>query len=438
MLAWTQSPSSQTWIQRREGILRAPSTKMKLSENTLGIDWLRQFSAKDVHAARLLLDSLKLVSFGEYEAEISTSINRICAESTGKIAIYTVDKERINPSISAPGSEHRLLHLVRNLQRLNEGRILINPTIDDMRRAKVDHVVLVDDFICSGQRIEDFWDVLTSSPINDAASGGTIFAKKSRKRGSIRSWLSFGYCKLWVVAYAVHETGFERIQKAIPYLKQESIRLTLLLKKNAEYWPTPVSEFLERVEKANTSGRHRLGWGNLMIPLVFQYGCPDNCPELLWRKSQYLPLFPNRAIPTAFYPCFEERKDGGRGPSLLLKGGQSRLAIKLLEEMERGIRSSRYIDIVTLLGLSASGYAERTIPGIMLRGQAEIDELIATAKEMGMLGEDFALTPFGRDIVERSRQSHLTASSRDIGAASAAFYLPMQFKNKLCGVQRKH
>ena len=22
-----------------------------------------------------------------------------------------------------------------------------------------------------------------------------------------------------------------------------------------------------------------------MIPLVFQYGCPDNCPELLWKRS---------------------------------------------------------------------------------------------------------------------------------------------------------
>ena len=180
------------------------STNVKLSDNELGVQWLRQFSAKDVHVARLLLDSLKLVSFSEYEEATSTRIQSICSHTTGTIAIYTADKQLIDPSASAPGSEHRLSHMLRNLERLNPGRILIKPTIDEMRRAKINHLVLIDDFICSGQRMEDFWDVLTSSPVKEG---------KPRKRGTLRSWLSFGYCELRVVAYAVHEVGLKRLLK---------------------------------------------------------------------------------------------------------------------------------------------------------------------------------------------------------------------------------
>lgn len=412
---------------------------MKLSENQLGIEWLRQFSAKDIHVARLLLDSLKLVSFTEYEQAVSNNITTICSRTSGSIAIFTADKRRINPSLSTPGSEDRLAHLLANAKRLNGDRILIKPTIAEMLAAKADHVVLIDDFICSGQRMEDFWDVLTSSQNDGARIGADGIPKKSRKRGTLRSWLSLRYCKLWLVGYAVHEAGLKRLLKAIPYLRTETTRFSLVLKENAEYWPATVTDFLERIERENAFGRHNLGWGNLRIPLVFQYGCPDNCPELLWKKSlQFSALFPNRAIPTQLYPCFEGDNDSGRGPSLLLDAGQSRLATTLLDEMAKGIKGSRYIDILTLLGLILSGYAARNIASIMLRDEADIQRLMLMAKEMALLDDESRITPFGRDIVNRSRRSFLTASPlQAIAVTSGAFYLPTQFQSKLCGVQRK-
>ena len=74
----------------------------------------------------------------------------------------------------------------------------------------------------------------------------------------------------------------------------------------------------------------------------------------------------------------------------------------------------------------------------MLRDQIEVDALVATAREMGLLDHDLRVTRFGRDIVHRSRGSHLTASANNAAAAtSGAFYLPTQFQNGLCGVQRK-
>jgi hypothetical protein len=412
---------------------------MKLSENELSIAWLRQFPAQDVHLARLLLDSLKLVSFSEYELAVTKNIQAICSSTSGSIAIFAAEKRRIDPSATTPGSEDRLAHLLKNLERLNPGRILIKPTTENMRTDKVKHVILVDDFICSGQRMDDFWDVLTSSPKVDARSTKDGVPITSKKRGTLRSWLSFGYCQLWLAGYAIHEVGLKRLLKAIPYLNKEATKFTLTLKGDASYWPETVTDFLNRVERENTTGRHSFGWGNLLIPLVFQYGCPDNCPELLWKNSlRFTALFPNRAIPGELYPCFDGHDDSGRGPALLLEGGQSRLALSLLDDMAEGIRDSRYVALLTLLGLVLSGYAVRNIPGIMLRGEEDVRQLVATAREMALLDDQSKITSFGRDIVARSRGSFLRAfPKRQTPLEPSTFYLPMQFQKRLCGAQRK-
>ena len=71
---------------------------MRLSENHLGVEWLRQFDSGDVHAARFALDSLKLVSLSEFEASIIRNVGRIIEEQEGKIAVFVIDKKMIDPS----------------------------------------------------------------------------------------------------------------------------------------------------------------------------------------------------------------------------------------------------------------------------------------------------------------------------------------------------
>jgi hypothetical protein len=409
---------------------------MKLSENALGIEWLRQFDTRSVFLARLLIDSLKLVSLAEVERGINRTLVKVCSSATGTVALFTADKKTIDPSITLPGSEDRLGHLFRNIQRQFPERVMIRPTLEQMNTARVDHVVLVDDFVCSGQRIEDFWDVWasTSEPATEVRDGQT--RRLTRKRGTLRSWLSFRYCNLWLVGYAVHEVGLERLLRRIPYLDEERVSFELTLRSTVHYWPAEVDAFIDESDKQQGSGG--FGWGNLKVPLVFEYGCPDNCPKLLWRNGlSSRPLFPNRAIPPGLHSCFDNNEEYHRESSVLQAAGQPRLALAILREVDQSQKSRKYADILTLLGLLLRGYSVAKLSTALLRERSEIETLLGAAVQLGLLDDKFRITNFGRDIVARSRKSFLASVPSSDQSLPDAIYVPMQFQGKLCGARRK-
>ena len=411
---------------------------MKLSDNKYAIDWLRQFDVREVHSARMLLDALKLVSFAECERGIFDALKNIASNNSGAIALITADKKQIDPATQKPGSEGRLAHLFQNIQRVFGGRILLRPSIEEMRGSSVNHVIVADDLVCSGQRIEDFWDAWTSTDTVATKLKRGKIVQLTRKRGTLRSWLSYGYCKLWLVSYAAYEPGIERILKSIPYLARERTIFELTLRANAVYWPPEVADLIERIGVNYSGHGSALGGGNLNIPLVFQHGCPDNCPKLLWEDNwNHRALFPNRAVPTELYPCFDGLCDGGRGATLLMNAGQSVLSRALIREMRNSAKNQQYLDILTVLGLVLSGYAIRNLGGALLREESQIERLLETARELHLLDGENRVTAFGRDIVSRSRKSFLTQNSRIQGcSASGDHYVPLQYRHKLCGAQR--
>ena len=256
---------------------------MKLSEHQLGVEWLRQFDAREVHVARLLLDTLKLVSFADFEHSIMQVVQGICAQTEGYIAVFSVD-EKVIDADSRPGSAGRVAHILTSLQRVNSDRILVQPTADEMRSKKVDHVVLVEDFVASGGRVRDFWNAWASK--------------------HLKSWLSYGYCKLWVAGYAIHDCGLETICDRITYLKPERLCFEVRLKSQSGYWPTAVDELCERNAERTGLAYYPHGFGHIAAPIVFQHGCPDNCPAILWKNGKdFRALFPQRVIwPTICSP----------------------------------------------------------------------------------------------------------------------------------------
>lgn len=85
---------------------------MMLSSTPAGIQWLRQFDAREVHVARLMLDLLKLVSFSEFEAAIVRMVGEICDATSGRIAIFSVAE---GGEDRRPGSSGRIDHLLTRL-----------------------------------------------------------------------------------------------------------------------------------------------------------------------------------------------------------------------------------------------------------------------------------------------------------------------------------
>ena len=269
---------------------------MRLSEHPLALEWLGQFDARDLQIGRLLLDSLKLVSHSDLEASIAKVIDGILASTSSYLAIFPVDEALIDPE-SKPGSSGRLAHEATNLARVFPDRILVQPKAAEMRAKLVKNIVLLDDFVASGKRVRDFWKVWATP--------------------TIRSWLSYGVCRLWVAGYAIHEVGMETILKRITYLKIDHTRFEINLSASGPYWPRVVLDFCEQNASRTELPIYPFGIGHLGAPIVFEHGCPDNCPVVLWKGGKsFRPLFPNRGIPEQLRGCFGGKDDPGRGPRI--------------------------------------------------------------------------------------------------------------------------
>ncbi len=390
---------------------------MKLSEHQLGIAWLRQFNPLEVHVARLFLDSLKLVSLDECEAGISKMVAAIYLSSEGSIGLFTIDKKIIDPA-SAPGSEDRLGHLMSNLRRQFSDRILLRPTVDEMHERKVKHIIFMDDFIGSGQRFLDFWSVWASK--------------------TVKSWLSNSTCKLWLAGYAIHESGIGKIQKRITYVDDKRICFEIRLRNDHQYWPEAVRKFCEKNGERTFFKQWPLGYGDFMCPLVFQHGCPDNCPAILWSNGlDFRALFPQRGIPHTLYTCFNSANDDGRGPELLWNAGQFALALALIDDMVKGKRGQEYISILTVLGLLLRGVSVQNLPLFMTLERSRLEALLKQAGQLGLVTRGLQVTEFGKDLVARSKKTFLTPERKPVTSTHQRLYFPRQFQKQICGVQPK-
>ncbi|MGI8437263.1 MAG: phosphoribosyltransferase-like protein [Chthoniobacterales bacterium] len=386
---------------------------MRLSQHELAVEWLRQFNSREIYIARLLLDSLKLVSFAALESSISRSVTKICDDVTGTVALFPVDEDAIRPS-RLPGSGGRVGHLLTNLERLQSQRVLVRPSQEEMRRRRIRHIVLVDDFVGSGTRVQSFWNAWATR--------------------TLKSWLSYKVCTLWIVAYAVHETGLNAIFERITYLTADRVRSDIQLGFNTPRWPELLVSLCEEVGKRTYRRRTPLGFGNIMCPLVFQYGCPNNAPAILWSNGKsWRALFPERGIPESLYACFAGRDDAERSAPILKAAGQPRLASGLLEALAHGRHNADYIELLTLLGLLLRGVLPKNLSLVTTMEESTIQRLLLQANQLGLVDSQDHVTLFGRDIVNRSRSGFLgpaeiapTMSQRGID------YIPLQF----CGVQR--
>jgi hypothetical protein len=387
---------------------------MRLSEHQQGIEWLRQFARKDVHAARFALDSLKLVSFSEFEASIIRSLRLVIERVEGKVAAFTLDKKIIDPS-SKPGSEDRLAHLLTGLTRVFGDQVLINPSDDSMAEEKVSDVILVDDFVASGSRILDFW--------------------RAWEPKRLKSWISLGYCKLWLVGHAIHRKGISAAS-GLKGLAPERMIFDVTLEGERDYWPASLIKFFEKTVELTFHEPFSANFGGIQSPIVFQHGCPDNAPALFCRNGLgFKALFPNRSIPIELYPCFDRYTDSYRTPDLLWDAGQPTLALQALDAIADGTNDFQS-DILEVLGILAKGLSPDKLSSVMTASSQAVSDRIGRCMDLGLLDGESNITPFGLDLLARARRQYL--SQRQFTAepdSDSIYYVPKQFSGKFCGVQ---
>jgi hypothetical protein len=364
-----------------------------IREIPLVANWLAQFNPPHRYLAEYLLAKLRYVSFEEVESWVQTETSNLIAEivkNEGRsgIAIFPVTKPLFNefnenkePKQSADSSG-RIAHMLRNLERNLPSYVELCPRTDSMRDRKVKNIIFVDDFIGTGDRFIKSW-------------------RQSINR-SVKSWSSFGWCKVWILSYAAHESGISRIEREVKAIDKIRVRCQFkieesFIKKNQNLLYLCLSGGGSAVLP-----KKPLGYGKLCSPIIFQYGCPNNAPSILWNrdgeKKSIKPLFPNRSVPTDLYSLFGVDHSAESIAEELWLSRQYKMALRFLDDPAAFGSSRAEIAILSYL---ASGMHLSRLRTVMVMDRKKFDSCLEKLLELGLIDDTCSVTRFGHDVLQR-------------------------------------
>ena len=385
-----------------------------IADDPLSLKWLAQFEASDIDLARSLLRTLELVSFAEFESAIRRLLEELPKEDGGRIALFPV-KKPVTIRWRKPhrrrrySSAGRIGHLLTNLEKEHPREFVANPTVHSMRGERTKHIVFVDDFIGSGTRISKFW--------------------KEEVSRSIKSWVSCMVCKVWIIAYAAHPSGIKYLKRKLSFLKNEDIRIHLALPARFRNWNNEIIGLCQKYGAMTRRPEMADGFGDIMAPLVFQHGCPNNAPVMLWSDGHsWRGLFPERSIPIKMYKYFRDDELKGWHGDLLADSNQYKLGLRMLERITEGRISAESENLFTMLGLLLQKIRFDKLPGLMFCSRRELDLLRAKAEKFFFIDPNGKVTDFGRDLVYRFKNGNKNPDKLNVGTRQIVeYYFPKQF-----------
>jgi hypothetical protein len=336
-------------------------TAFRLPNTTAGRNWIGQFDAEDRETATRLLAALTLVSHSAFERALSSLIVAEAHKVAGPVALYATrelteapdyftalsDPENLMASHDAVasgadlGSEARIAAIIRNLCKTDPTKLLNHPSLETLRATRAKAIFTVDDIIGSGKRTSSFIRAMWYSD-------------------SVKSWHSRHQIRFTAIAYSGTVAGIQRVMTL--RCRPDVIIVRDCPTLDEVPWHAEIGEAITRV--CDRYGRRtsrpgmRFGFKRTMAALVFEHGCPNNVPSVLWAPnngSSWHPLFPDRTVlpevASAFPPDIM-----ARDPVAILQDlrPEEELPPAILGETPLGMTT------VTILALAAKGVRSRT------------------------------------------------------------------------------
>ena len=399
---------------------------IRLSETELATEWLAQFrTSYDSNVAKELLDSLKYVSTREFEVSIETKLIELQRGLQDRIAVYPVKKTdayyslfrgkfitaNVYDSNSKPprvgtkmkfGSEDKIASLLekissRTKRNSNLSEIECNPTIKTINSQGIKNIVLVDDLCGSGDRITGFYK--------------NIFP------ASIKRLISFNKIKLWILVYAASSDGVKKIRRKIKYFNKNIGNVIIIFPETRRNSFSP--QIVELCERMGS------GYKGSFTNIIFEHGCPNNIPNMLWFKKKYWkPLFPHRTIPFELRPSFGNQSTADLG-SILWVSGQKQLALSLYDAIDRNFLSSENSLRITVLGLLAKNVRVENIAEKMLIEPSRLNGIISDFIDEDILykhGDKILINALGMGIVSTFRNQKKRLLNINIDKPKIMYY----------------
>lgn len=406
-----------------------------------GQKWLAQFDPLDQEAAKLLLNSLTLVSHTEFRRNLETVILEATQNVPGPVALYAVRelaKETVEGSrreavvpffnqvsisedgrsvnavshTSDQGSEAIIAQMIRQYCRANPSKFLNHPSKEELRDRKCDALMFVDDYIGSGLRVAEFVEAFWRDK-------------------SIVSWLSSKHIKIQVVAYSATDHGLKHVRalKGCPevYIYRDSPTFAALpiSPQKREMLRTLCETYGARALKKRK--RMWLGFRSGMSSIVFEHGCPNNTPAILWdsddKTGKWIGIFPHRTVESTAASVFPPEIVRGDAVQTLMNVGQTRLAKSgaLLRRGELGIT------ILLILGLIAKGQRKRSAisyaTGLSSR---DCERVLSKCIKWQFLTPERRITP--RGLAELSAAKRASFSPKGFLEIGSDYYYPRQLR----------
>ncbi|MDO3506883.1 phosphoribosyltransferase-like protein [Ralstonia pseudosolanacearum] len=400
---------------------------MALESSKQAGDWLAQIhDPVDREIGRQMLRALRLVSHSEFErglvAEIEAILSSAGKENVALISVpepppktFEEGKERRTPGNSAD----RVSHLIEGLRRVHGNRVLANPTVESMRAERVRNLVIVEDYIGSGKRVSDFW--------------------AEQLHPSIKSWVSYGWTKLWVVAFAMHIEGLRHVSRKIPKLAKTRIRSVLPASSPGITLTDPMRALAVRCRHRTSKSNIPLGFGGCASLIVFEHGCPNNSPPILWdAKGSWSPIFPNRGIPTDVRSYFDTSNPAQEAETLW-DYGQYKLALGMLDHVQRHQMGQIEWQLLLALGHSSrTTWDDNRLCERLLLPVAEVISLRKYAYRLGVLNtQTHQLTVLGEELLSLAKKGRKEQSPK-IRRSPALLRLTDLYYPDSCGGVAKH
>ena len=383
--------------------------KILLTER--GQKWLSQFPGKERVTALRLARSLTLVSHSSFERSTRRLILKTAASVGSTVALFAAreflgntrpifenalsESSRVSNIDSTPsgndlGSEARVAATIRSMSRAN-CQLLNHPNIGIMRASKCKAIILVDDLVGTGDRIKEYLE--------------PFWANRS-----IRSWWSRHNIHFFVICFAATEEGGDLIRKlkCSPTVIYNRVCPSVRSLPWSQQLKSEVLDLCNSYGSTTSEPHFTLGYKDSAATLVFEHGCPDNVPAVLWapstKRNPWEPLFPARTVypleASAFPPEIVRRDP----LTLLIEAGQQRLAgriqlpvsvsrdtLLVLAYAEKGIRSTGALSFATGMDEDNCG------------------NLLQSCVSWGFLTTRFRLTRAGLAELEAARRNHPTS-----------------------------
>jgi hypothetical protein len=301
------------------------------------------------------------------------------------------------------GSEAVIAQLMSSLCKRHSDDLLLQPSADEIRKCKVRKVVIVTDFIGSGERVN------------------RMLSSLWRVR-SVRSWASLRLIKICVV-------GASGTDKGVASVRRHPCRPTVLL---GEPCPTLQKSFSHDVslafvdlcERYGSFDKKPLGHGDTGALIAFEHSAPNNLPAVFTREHKsranpWKPLFPDRRTEVLWKRAQYREEEIREAFSLL--GLQT-----ITETKAYGRIGWRWKQ--ALLVTAAIYKRRRTVVDLIALTNmpvAMLYDALRTAQELGWITLNHRMTDTGRYWVTRWSESKVV---QVVAVAAPVAYYPSQLR----------